>query len=304
LTVLPILVVVAVLGLGIAALVAWAKASAPSPEEVAKAEAAAREFLASHQATIEATRRPVVRIALSPMAADDPCASKVGGTPWWPVDEPLPTDAKGRPLALLAQVDLAELPRGVLPLPGRGLLQWWVSPGWSLGQDYSLDISPDALARRHGHRLVLHADAGGPARGVPLPAKDALPMDPTRPRRMAFTAGSETMGFFDWRFDELIPGGIDAALEAFATPRGLAADALGDALGEIAEPTEGHKLGGYPHFTQDDARRGRPDLELLFQLDTDAAMMWGDAGVGTLFITDDDLARRDFSRLLYSWDCY
>lgn len=297
-------VVVAIVVLATVALVAWAKHAAPSPEDLAKVAAAAREFLDLHRDAIEATRRPVVRIALAPMATDDVRASKVGGAPWWPADEPVPTNAKGKALALLAQIDLAELPRGVLPLPARGLLQWWVAPGGSLGQDYALDISPAALARRRGHRLVLHADASGPARDVRPSAKDALPMDPTRPRRMAFTAGSETMGFFDWRFDDLLPGGIDAAIDAFAAPRGLDGDALGDALGEIAESTEGHKLGGYPHFTQDDARRDRPDLELLFQLDTDDAMMWGDAGVGSLFVTDEDLARLDFSRVLYHWDCY
>jgi uncharacterized protein YwqG len=64
----------------------------------------------------------------------------------------------------------------------------------------------------------------------------------------------------------------------------------------------GHKLGGYPHFTQDDPRTRR-DLELLFQLDSDDGVMWGDAGVGNFFIAPDDLARRDFSRVLFSWDC-
>jgi uncharacterized protein YwqG len=76
---------------------------------------------------------------------------------------------------------------------------------------------------------------------------------------------------------------------------------LFEILGE-RDTTAGHKLGGYPNFTQDDAR-DRNDLELLFQLDSDDGVMWGDAGVGNFFITDADLARRDFSRVFYTWDC-
>ncbi|MBO7381562.1 MAG: DUF1963 domain-containing protein, partial [Neisseriaceae bacterium] len=39
------------------------------------------------------------------------------------------------------------------------------------------------------------------------------------------------------------------------------------------------------------------------QIDSKNGIMWGDAGVGNFFITADDLKKRDFSRVLYNWDC-
>ncbi len=32
-------------------------------------------------------------------------------------------------------------------------------------------------------------------------------------------------------------------------------------------------------------------------------ILWGDAGVGNFFINREDLKRRDFSKILYNWDC-
>ena len=48
------------------------------------------------------------------------------------------------------------------------------------------------------------------------------------------------------------------------------------------------------------------DYVLLLQLDSDEAngMMWGDLGVCHFYIHPDDLRRRDFSRVLYNWECY
>src|SRR5688572_18157064 len=73
--------------------------------------------------------------------------------------------------------------------------------------------------------------------------------------------------------------------------------------------SEGHKLGGYPYFTQNDPREFETykgeEYRLLFQMDTDdeAGIMWGDCGVANFFISEQDLASKNFSRVLYNWDC-
>lgn len=46
----------------------------------------------------------------------------------------------------------------------------------------------------------------------------------------------------------------------------------------------------------------------LFQMDSDYGkendfVMWGDAGVANFFISEEDLANKDFRDVLYSWDC-
>ena len=72
-------------------------------------------------------------------------------------------------------------------------------------------------------------------------------------------------------------------------------------------------MGGYPFFTQIDPREGREDLEfldtLLFQLDSQMAkegdlVLWGDCGVGNFFINQEDLKKKDFSNVMFTWDCY
>ena len=71
-------------------------------------------------------------------------------------------------------------------------------------------------------------------------------------------------------------------------------------------PTNGHKIGGYAYFTQQDPRIGNDkfkDYILLLQIDTDDQIMWGDSGVANFFIHPADLARKDFSKVMYNWDC-
>lgn len=77
----------------------------------------------------------------------------------------------------------------------------------------------------------------------------------------------------------------------------------------------GHKLGGYPFFTQADPRQydeNIHDYVLLFQMDSDydykdgeqgKDIMWGDVGVANFFICPEDLKNKDFSKVLYNWDC-
>lgn len=76
------------------------------------------------------------------------------------------------------------------------------------------------------------------------------------------------------------------------------------------------QVGGWPSFEQVDPRWW-PDGEalrrydtVLFQLDSqhgDRAgrpeVMWGDGGVGRFLVNGGDLARLDFSRVMYAWDC-
>jgi uncharacterized protein YwqG len=73
-----------------------------------------------------------------------------------------------------------------------------------------------------------------------------------------------------------------------------------------AFPDNGHKIGGYAYFTQDDPRHKEAyrDFILLLQIDSqDNDILWGDVGVGNFFIHPDALRQKDFSNVLYNWDC-
>jgi uncharacterized protein YwqG len=294
------------IGLGVlvalvGAFVLWVRGAQAKPEDLAKAAAALASFLERHRGAVEATRRPVVAFELEAMAADELLASKVGGAAWWPEGCAHPTSAKGEALVLLAQVDLAALPPSGLDLPKQGLLQFFFVPDWRFGEDRPDDQSPESLALARGHQVVYHADASGPAAPLPAATKRQLPLEVAGPLRMVFSVGSETMSREDWRFDKLFPGGFDAALEQHCEPEGANPELAAEGMWECSD-SDRHKLGGYPSFTQEDPRN-RPELELLFQLVSDDGVMWGDAGIGNFFITDADLAARDFSRVFYRCDC-
>lgn len=69
----------------------------------------------------------------------------------------------------------------------------------------------------------------------------------------------------------------------------------------------GHKLLGYPAFTQSDPRDykvkyGKYDT-LLLQIDSEDDILWGDCGVANFFINKDDLLNKNFDNILYNWDC-
>ena len=68
------------------------------------------------------------------------------------------------------------------------------------------------------------------------------------------------------------------------------------------------RIGGYSRVEQMDPRLEFPEEDwiLLFSLDSqgdgDYAVGWGDGGVGNFYIRPADLARRDFSKVMYYWD--
>ena len=63
-----------------------------------------------------------------------------------------------------------------------------------------------------------------------------------------------------------------------------------------------HKIGGLPFFTQSDVRR-EGDV-LLFQMDSEGEIGWGDMGIANFFISLSDLKAHDFTNVIYNWDCY
>ena len=115
---------------------------------------------------------------------------------------------------------------------------------------------------------------------------------------MRFKLEREEISALDATFPRLVgvepEAYVDAAVERF--------DRNPQSLANVFNTGDGHKLGGYPYFTQTDPRSPDTRLRLLLQLDSDEHMMWGDAGVGNFFIDPEALARADFSRVMLTWD--
>lgn len=277
----------------------------PKPEPSAKVKAIVAEVK-------RRTAAPCWKLTLQP---EGPCGlldSKVGGLPYWDPALPYPTDSKGNKMTLLAQLNFAQLGTEA-PLPAQGLLQFFI------GQDDVFGIDFDQPDRQKNFRVVYHPEPD-PAltleqiQALELPTHVEADLCTPVIREAAFIA-EKTVGYMgpeDGRFDALFREVVRAVTGEDIGEQN-AYQYLGDAdcrcLNDQLNNT-GHRLLGYPFFTQYDPREpDSPYDTLLFQLDSDMAedrkdlVLWGDCGVGNFFINREDLLRRDFSRILYNWDC-
>lgn len=276
----------------------------PKPEPSEKAKAIVAEVK-------RRTETPCWKLTLQP---EGPCGlldSKVGGLPYWDPALPYPTDSQGNKMTLLAQLNFAQLGTEA-PLPAQGLLQFFI------GQDDVFGIDFDQPDSQKDFRVVYHPE---PDPALTLEQIQALDLpthveaDCCTPvfQEAVFTA-EKTVGYMgpeDGRFDALFREVVRAVTGEDIGEQN-AYQYLGDAdcrcLNDQLNNT-GHRLLGYPFFTQYDPREpDSPYDTLLFQLDSDMIdrkdlVLWGDCGVGNFFINREDLLRRDFSRILYNWDC-
>ena len=68
-----------------------------------------------------------------------------------------------------------------------------------------------------------------------------------------------------------------------------------------------HKMLGYSYFTQEDPRYNEKYKDydtLLLQIDSEGKYVkWGGVGIGNFVISKKALLEKDFSNVLYNWDC-
>lgn len=224
--------------------------------------------------------------------------SKFGGFPYLPKNAGHPIDENGVNMKLLAQINFIEIP-SLEGFPENGILQIFLSASDDV---YGLDF--DDPAGQKNFRILYHDEILTPEEIVTdfsyldLREDDDFPLEGEAV--LSFEKTSETVSSSDFRYeradidtDEVTEDGTDIE------------DIMWEALSG-----EGHKLGGYPFFTQNDPREDdkafRNHLITLIQIDTDdhIDLMWGDAGVANFFITKEDLLNKNFTNVLYNWDCH
>ena len=245
--------------------------------------------------------------------------SKLGGYPYWVQGKEYPkAKDDGTPLVLLAQINFADVPH--LPdYPERGILQFFVKPDSDYGCEF-FKVNDERW------RAVFHEEVGVPMSIEELKAmgvKSASELDAQKeeyfPLHAEFLLTFDKHQFFmssacSERFESVVRD-VAKDLKLPIPDEALSACNIfdEDALQDYDEQCEqGHKIGGYPCFTQEDPRNENDGYDvLLFQLDSgwqgedapNAQIMWGDAGVANFFIKREDLKKRDFSNVLYNWDC-
>ncbi len=257
--------------------------------------------LQSYKDKILQTVKPSIEMTLAPSLDLTLWQSKVGGSPYLPMGQTYPKSESGDNLQLLAQINFAELPENT-QYPSTGILQFFINPFDDL---YGLDF--DDQQKQDGFRIIFHEkmtqDISQLQQDFPISEIEDLASPVVGQYAITFTTSESVIGMNDFQFSEKI-------VDVYET--------LGDDEGEeFAEEydgfysSNGHRLGGYPFFTQSDPREYTDVIKpyiLLLQVDTDDSdgveIMWGDSGVGNFFIHPDDLKKGDFSKVLYNWDCY
>lgn len=287
--------------------------SKPQMDYVKAAEAVYDELKAAHNKEV---------IYIKAEKVDDLSLeeSKFGGFPFVPLGGAIPTNAEGSQLALLAQINCAQLPENNM-YPNDGWLQIWCL------EDEMYGFCSDTI-QPETNQKVLYIPAG--TQGEPLERVEAMYQPYTNEEcplwfvdeqgaiwgmRLSFTHGQQGITYSDGRFRDLF---LDRWNKRYPEQ---AVENFYDLPDEIFEnmvdshdgPDCAHQLGGYPYFTQYDPRYEFDSAELakytevLFQIDsqfdTKWDLCWGDAGVRNLFISRENLEALDFSDLLYNFDC-
>lgn len=250
------------------------------------------------QLNIESTSKSYIEIKATKDSQLNLWQSKFGGFPYLPKTFPYPKDSKNQPMVLLAQINFNETPKLDI-FPQSGILQFYISNNDDL---YGLNFKDQS--DQNGFRvlyfpeiiqdkdqLIVNFDF--------LPKVDMVPLGESC--KLEYSLQHMPVSTVDYHFEEKI----------FNTNKPSSDDIKYKIYDQYEElfPAIGHKIGGYPFFTQHDPRADEKykndNFILLFQMDTDGDndIMWGDAGVGNFFIREKDLQEKDFSKTLYNWDC-
>ena len=252
---------------------------------------------------LEATLQPCHQIIAQP-GATQLCQSKFLGLPYNPMDCPYPQDIDDKPMILLAQLNFSDIPP-LTDFPEQGLLQIFIS---AHDEFYGADLQNFASMQQQKRFYVRYFDT--------LDAQDNCIQDfeflrtflsgqdlilPVQKEcQLRFESDMSFMSPSDYRFDRTLG-------PKFFAQFGVEHEDLQDYYWQMFSG-QGHRMGGYAFFTQPDPRAVAPeedDWVLLLQIDSDdvADVMWGDLGVGHFFVPRRNLQTRDFSRILYTWDC-
>ncbi|KAB7670775.1 YwqG family protein [Bacillus sp. B1-b2] len=259
--------------------------------------------LESYREAIETTLKPVVRVSVK-KEKTALHQSKFAGNPYMPKTMPAPRDTDNKPMKLLAQLNFAEIPQ-LEHMPQQGIIQFYIS-----AEDDVMGLDFDNLTNQANFKVIYHAIV---EKDESLLVTDFSYMDdldisyfPIQEElSLAFHLEYEPVTVNDYKNGELLGETVDLSVMIKDGEREYE-------LWELYSDTflgEGHKMGGYPYFTQSDPREYDKSYEnhdtILLQIDSDSdnGIMWGDCGIANFFITRENLRKLDFSNVMYTWDC-
>lgn len=256
----------------------------------------ARAF-ADNWTNIAAAQIPFISIDATPASTIELQQSKLAHYPKIPIGFNYPKDKEGNPMFPLAQINFSEVP-ALEGYPSTGLLQIYISVTDDV---YGINFENNQL--QENFRVVFFEEAEVEKFVTDFSFLQEV-MDTDRspvykPHTLKFSEKVDYIGLGDVRFEN-----SNIIKDIINKYPGLEEE-LEESLYDDCS-NSGHKIGGYAYFTQEDPRLYNNEIEnyiLLLQIDTDDEIMWGDSGVANFFIDAADLAKKDFSKVIYNWDC-
>ncbi len=242
------------------------------------------------------TVQPFIKIRKQTDADLKPWQSKFGGHPYLPKSAEFPHDSDGKALFFLAQINFSDLPT-LSPFPEKGILQFYIPGNYIEGRPHD-----DDKTKQDMFRVLYYKDVKTDKNKLItdfsfLPEYEdyATPLD--KPFSLSFSIDYAPLSPTDFHFNEKFENlNIHVAFNNSFREQ------------ERIFKSRCHKIGGYPGFTQDDPRYDVVDKKddqnkntLLFQMDTDSNICWGDGGNASFFINENDLKNLDFTNVLYDW---
>ena len=270
---------------------------------------------------LEKNKKPMIEISLSD-EKPNLFQSKFGGVPYLPKNVEVPKNKENQQLTLLAQINIEELPKNNIYPMKEGILQFWILNDDILGLDYDTNLGD-------GYKIIYYKDIDKSVTEKEIlekykPYKDEdsyFPIEEEFSLSFKLTDGYFSDSNDDFReivdremkkFYDENKEKYSEILKIYDKENQLNYWEIWDILEEDKEIGErlfgaGHKIGGFPDFTQSDIREVGDYEILLLQIDSDRTekneIMWGDCGIANFFIREKDLKELNFDRAIYNWDC-
>lgn len=226
-----------------------------------------------------------------------------------------PTDKNGDALILLAQINFEKTPIKDERFPKEGILQFFIGTNDLMGADF------DNMTAQNGFRVVYHEDintsvtkeqirAQGIRANTELDGASEEYFPFYKQYEITFEESMEPISTASNNFEEILKQSAEEVLKCDIEDVWSIFESDEEELINDTFYICGHKILGYPFFTQWDPReddemyKNKKYDTLLLQIDSVGDILWGDSGVGNFFINEEDLKNKNFNNVMYTWDCY
>ena len=238
--------------------------------------------------------------------------SKVMGLPYIPKGAQIPQTANGDKMIMIAQINCDDL-QGLADFPEKGILQFFVlnDEDGLLGLDFDNQTVQDSFRVIYHEKIEEFYDENE-LKSIynPYNFEESYITNDNESYKMNFELTSEKERFEDMFYH---------IFRKICKEKGLKQtqeDWLYRKLLNFMQYSENYysQCDGFAFFTQDDPREYNEEYKkfdtVLFQLNSEFdenTRNWkvciGDAGVINFFINRENLKKKDFSEILYNWDC-